>query len=147
MSFNGTNGLSYRTYTGFQTFTQKRLYNPVNVVPLTILLTNTLSGETSDVLYQNLFGKWCRSNVDSQIVLCEMVTTITHPKYYLIKHHSDSTQKYFWRWYQKDAKGVIIDSIYVMFENQVFQQYFGISMRAIVRHAYLLLQFYKAEFI
>lgn len=34
-----------------------RLYNPVNVVPLTILLTNTLSGETSDVLYQNLFGK------------------------------------------------------------------------------------------
>ena len=52
---------------------------------------------------------------------------ISHSRNYFVKHHSDSTHKYF----EVDIKAMLeflIDNIFVMFGNQVFQQTVGNPM-------------------
>jgi hypothetical protein len=67
---------------------------------------------------------------------------------YFVKHHSDSPYKYS----EADIKsmlGFVVDNIYVVFEDQVFQQSVGIPMgtNCAPLSADLFLYSYEAEFV
>ena len=73
---------------------------------------------------------------------------ISHSKNYFVKLHSDSTHKYS----EVDIKAMLeflIDNIFVVFGNQVFQQSVGIPMgtNCAPLLADLFLYSYEAEFI
>ena len=73
---------------------------------------------------------------------------ISHPKNYFVKHHSDSTHKYS----EVDIKKMLeflIDNIFVVVGEQVFQQCVGIPMgkNCAPLLADLFLYSYETEFI
>jgi hypothetical protein len=67
---------------------------------------------------------------------------------YFVRHHSDSPYKYS-EADDKDMLGFLVDNIFVVFGDQVFQQSVGIPMGTICAPllADLLLYSYEAEFV
>ena len=124
--------LSHITCNSIKTYELSTLY--------TTILHNKLKTRLFHIIDSCFFNK-NRKRKYSYIV-------ISQSRNYFVKHHSDSTHKYF----EVDIKAILeflIDNIFVMFGNQVFQQTVGIPMGTSCAPLLtdLFLYLYEAEFV